>query len=219
MAMPGKPAKRSLLPGPGPRRKLLILGIIAVIGVFVLLTFTQNWGKATAQRDIKGAENAARACVANPRVAARQCEFAAREIGAALPELEQSDQQALTRQAQKTLGDVHLATGKYREAAELYTRRAAATPQQSAPYRDVALAYSMAGNHRAAERYARLAVQLQPDDWRAHAFHGRILARAGQRTAALAALRQALEFAPPGEQAAVRQAMEKLNPTLPEAHP
>lgn len=210
MALPGNPARHSLLPAGGPRRRLLLLGGIAVLGLFVLLTFAQNWGKATAQRDIKGAESAARACIANPRVAARQCGFAAREIGAALPELEQSDKQEVTRQAQKTLADVYMAIGKYREAAELYTKRAAATPQQSAPYRDVALAYSMAGNHRAAERYARLAVQLQPDDWRAHAFHGRILARAGQREQARAALALALESAPAGEQDGIRRAMDNL---------
>lgn len=214
MAEAAKNPLRTLLPAPSPKRRLVLLGGGAVVGLFVLLTFTQNWGKATAQRDILQAKNAAQACIANPHAAAGQCAYAAREIGAALPEMEKSDKAALTLQARKTLAQVHMAMGQYAQAAELYRQVAAATPQQSIPYQDVAQAYSLAGKHRAAERYARLAVQLAPDSWKPHLLHGRILARAGKAEAALGALRQAHDLAPAEAQANIRQAMEKVRTSL-----
>ncbi len=199
------------------RRKLILIGAVAVLVIFVLLTLAQNWGKATAQRDIRRAESAAAACIANPGGGAQQCEFAAREIGAALPEIERSGKQELILRTQKTLAQVHMATGKHMEAAGLYVKVAAAHPQQSAPYRDVAEAYSLAGRHRAAERYARLSVQLQPDDWRAHAHHGRILARAGKSAEAVVALEEALAQAPAEQRRAIEHMLRQVEARLPAA--
>lgn len=218
MAEPVKKPSGKFLP-PGPKRKLVLIGIVAVVGAFVLSTFTQNWGKATAQRDIKAAENAAKACIASPRTALKQCAFAEQEISAALPELETSDKKDLIQLAQKHLAEVYMATGKYDKAAELYSSLAAVAPQQSESYRDLALAYSMAGKHRAAQHFAGLSVQLAPDSWKAHALQSRILARVDEPAAALAALEQAFALAPKKEQPALRQAIDKMRALQPEQVP
>lgn len=199
-----------------PRRKLVLLAAVAIVVLFIVLTLAQHWGKATAERDVKRAEDAAKACIANPRAAAAQCTFAAKQLSEALPTIELTKKPELLEQTQKTLAQIYMATGKFLEAADLYVKLAATTPQQSTPYRDVATAYSMAGKHRAAERYSRLAIQLAPDDWRAYVAHSRILMRANQPEQALAALEQALAFAPVGEQTAIRQTMERTRGQRPE---
>lgn len=200
-----------------PKQKLAILGGGGVIGLFVLLTFAQNWGQATAQRDVKHAENAVKACLANPKAAAKQCVYATKEIGAAIPEMDPATQQPEILKAHQQLAQLLMATGAYREAAKSYVKVAAATPQQSPPYRDVALAYSLGGEHRAAVHYATLSVQLAPTSWKSLQMLGRVQYRAEMPKEALESFKKALTTAPieekPGLENAILKIQSKLTPS------
>lgn len=197
-----------------PKQKLAILGGAGVVGLFVLLTFAQNWGQATAQRDVNQSENAVKACLANPKAAARQCAFATKELRAAIPEMDPATQKAAILKAHQQLAQVLMATGVYRDAAKSFEKVAAASPQQSAPYRDIALAYSLGGEHRAAVHYATLSVQLAPTSWKSLQMLGRVQYRAKMHDEALESFKKSLEAAPLEEKSGLEKAIEKIQLTL-----
>ncbi len=193
-----------------PKAKLALIAVGAVTVIFLVSSFGKNWGKVTAERDLNQAQKAAKACIANPQAAAKYCAQAAREIGAALPDLEKSEKKELAPRARKTLADVHLAMGQFDAAIAGYQQLVDLEPQQGNRHGDLARALSKANRHNEAMRAAQLAVQLSPTAWQAHRLNGQILSAAERHPEAIAAFEQAATLAPPDQQDAARKAIEKL---------
>ncbi len=187
---------------------------IGVFLLFIVVTFAQNWSQATAQRDLKNARHAAKACLANPQASARYCTYAVKEISGTLPDLEKSGHPETALQAQKMLADVQLAMGRIDDAISNYQKLVFLEPQQGYRHGDLARALSKAGRHNEATRASLLAVQLSPNAWQAHRMNGRVLEAAGNTQAAIAAFHQAAILAPPDQQHAAKLAIAKLQEKL-----
>lgn len=102
----------------------------------------------------------------------------------------------------------------YEMAVQAYEKLTYYEPQTASNYGLLARSLVRAGQPRAAVRYARLAVQLQPDQWHAHRINAQVLEANNELREARDAYQRAVELAPLDEKDKLEKEIVRLEQTI-----
>ena len=102
----------------------------------------------------------------------------------------------------------------YKMAVQAYEKLTYYEPQTAPNYGFLARSLVRAGQPRAAVQYARLAVQLQPDQWHAHRINAQVLEANNELREALDAYQKALDLAPMDEKGKLQKEIVRLEQAI-----
>lgn len=174
----------------------LTLGIIAVLVTFFLVTFSNNWGNATAKKTTEDLEPIIKSVKHNPIEARKDCPIIIKKLRNSIAKLEGKDLEIRRLKIIKLISDCELASQQYYAASSSLTELSNAQPQVARWHGLRAEVLLKIGNLNEAIREARLAVQLEPASFQWKVQEARILAKTTMRNRTKRAYETAIKVAP-----------------------
>lgn len=174
----------------------LTLGFIAVLVTFFLVTFSNNWGNATAKKTTEDLEPIIKSFKNNPIEARKHCPAIIQKLRSSITKLEGKDVEIKRLKIIKLISDCELASQQYKAASVSLAELSNAQPQIAQWHGIRAETLYEIDNINEAIREARLAVQLDPASFKWRVQEARILAQTAMRNRAKHAYEAAIKMAP-----------------------
>lgn len=174
----------------------LMLGFIAVLATFFLVTFSNNWGNATAKKTTEDLEPIIKSVKLNPIEARKHCPAIIKKLRDSITKLEGKDVEIRRLKIIKLISDCELASQQYRAASSSLAELSNAQPQVARWHGLRAEVLLKLGNLNEAIREARLAVQLEPTSFQWKVQEARILTQTTLRNRTKRAYEAAIKIAP-----------------------
>lgn len=174
----------------------LTLGSVAVLVTFFLVTFSNNWGNATAKKTTEDLEPVIKSVKHNPIEARKHCPAIIKKLRDSITKLEGKDIEIRRLKIIKLISDCELASQQYKSASSSFTELSNAQPQVARWHGLRAGVLFKLGNLNEAIREARLAVQLEPSNFQWKVQEARILAQTAMRNRTKRAYEAAIKIAP-----------------------
>ncbi len=174
----------------------LTLGFIAVLVTFFLVTFSNNWGNATAKKTTEDLEPVIKSVKHNPIEARKHCPAIIKKLRDSLTKLEGKDVEIRRLKIIKLISDCELASQQYKSASSSLAELSNVQPQVARWHGLRAEVLFKLGNLNEAIREARLAVQLEPASFQWKVQEARVLAKTTMRNRTKRAYEAAIKVAP-----------------------
>lgn len=174
----------------------LTLGFMAVLVTFFLVTFSNNWGNATAKKTTEDLEPIIKSVKHNPIEARKHCPAIIKKLRDSITKLEGKDVEIRRLKIIKLISDCELASQQYKSASSSFTELSNAQPQVARWHGLRAEVLFKLGNLNEAIREARLAVQLEPTSFQWKVQEARVLAQTAMRNRTKRAYEAAIKIAP-----------------------
>jgi tetratricopeptide (TPR) repeat protein len=174
----------------------LILGFVAVLVTFFLVTFSNNWDNASAKKIIDDLEPVVKSMKNRPIEARKHCPGIVKKLQGSITKLEGKDVEIRRLKIIKLISDCELASQQYSDAASSLAKLLNAEPQVAKWHGLRAEVLFKLGNLNEAIREARLAVQLEPTSFQWKIQEARILAQTAMHNRAKRAYEAAIKIAP-----------------------
>jgi tetratricopeptide (TPR) repeat protein len=174
----------------------LILGFIAVLVTFFLVTFANNWDNASAKKIIDDLEPVVKSIKNRPIEARKHCPGIVKKLQGSITKLEGKDVEIRRLKIIKLISDCELASQQYMAANKSLAELSNAEPQVAKWHGLRAEVLFKLGNLNEAIREARLAVQLEPASFQWKIQEARILAQTAMQNRAKRAYEAAIKIAP-----------------------
>jgi len=174
----------------------LTLGLIAVLVTFFLVTFSNNWGNATAKKTTEDLEPIIKSVKHNPIEARQHCPVIIKKLRNSIAKLEGKDVEIRRLKIIKLISDCELASLQYKAASSSLAELSYAQPQVAKWHGVRAEVLFKLGNLNEAIREARLASQLEPASFQWKVQEARILTQTTMRNRTKRAYEAAIKIAP-----------------------
>ncbi|WP_047550932.1 hypothetical protein [Methylotenera sp. G11] len=183
----------------------LTLGFMAVLVTFFLVTFSNNWGNATAKKTTEDLEPIIRSVQHKPIEARKHCPAIIKKLRDSITKLEGKDVEIRRLKIIKLIADCELASQQYKSASGSLADLSNAQPQVAKWHGLRAKVLFKLGNLNEAIREARLAVQLEPSNLQWKVQEARILAQTAMRSRTKRAYEAAIKIAPYDQASALQE--------------
>lgn len=174
----------------------LILAVVAVLVIFILSTFSSQWGNVTAEKTSKDFEPEIKKLSKNLLGARKHCPAITEKLRKSIPKLEGKDVEIKRLKTVKLILDCQMAAQNYSQALESLQEISTALPQEARWHAEMASIYYKLERYGEAARSARLSVQLAPKNFQYQLQEARVLAKTPMRKRASHAYQIAIKLAP-----------------------
>ncbi|MDD2833588.1 MAG: hypothetical protein PHD12_06195 [Methylotenera sp.] len=174
----------------------LTLAVVAVLIIFFLTTFSNQWGNVTAEKTSKDFEPEIKKLSSNPASAKKLCPDITKKLRESIPKLEGKDVEIKRLKTIKLILDCEVAAENHENSFKVLQEISAALPQEARWHAEMASTLYKLGRYGEAARSARLSVQLAPKNFRYQLQEARILAKTPMRKRTSHAYEVAVKLAP-----------------------
>lgn len=174
----------------------LILGSIGVLIIFIVTTFLNNWGNATAEKTTEDVGPIIKSIKNNLLQARKHCPGIIKKLRSSMSKLEGKDIEIRRLKIIKLIADCEMASEQYKDASVSLAELSKAQPQVAQWHGMRAEALHKIGNINEAIRESRLAVQLDPASFKWRVQEARILTNTALRNRTTRAYEAAIKIAP-----------------------
>lgn len=174
----------------------LTLAFVAVVIIFILSTFSSQWGNVTAEKVSKDFEPKIKELSKDSLRAKKYCPAIVKELRAGIQKLEGKDVEIRRLKTIKLILDCEVAAKNYPEALKSLQEISTALPQEARWHAEMASIYFISKRYGEAARSARLSVQLAPKNFQYQLQEARVLAKTPMKKRTSNAYQAALKLAP-----------------------
>lgn len=178
------------------KKKLILLGTIAVIFLFFASTYLKNWDATIAEKTTEDLTPKVKAAIRDFKTARNECPKLVKRLQESIASLGKKESVIKKLKATKLIAECQMAARQYDSAAEYYGKLAEAEPQVARWHGLMTEALFNSGRYEEAIRIGRLAVQLDPKEYQWRRQEARILAKLGLFKRADKAFQAAIKIAP-----------------------
>lgn len=180
-----------------PIKKILLI-LVAVIAVFFIFTYADQWGGAVATSKTANYKQKIKSFRDNPIQASAECPTMIKNLQNEISQLKKDKKGSSSKIIinKKLIADCALASHNFKMAIKYYQMLIQEKANIGNIYRLFAKALLGDGDISSALRYSHLAVQLDPNDFKSQILEARILSKLGKNMASIRAYQTALKIAP-----------------------
>lgn len=176
--------------------KMLVLIAVSALLMFVLVTFSKQWGGAVGLNHLEKYGPIVKKIKNEPRLANDQCPKIIQKLQEGIPNFEKEGKSNEVLKSYKLIFDCQKASGLFADAEKSLTKLIQAEPQAAKLHGWHAEILENEKRFIEAARAAHLAAQIEPENYKWHALEAKNLARNGELYRALLAYKEAINKAP-----------------------